>query len=503
MTREWITNTDVTRNQLEDPIASLSHKGANKIVVKIGDSEQATPHQWRSRKEARRWVEALTVVPVWRKGVYSDYLYEGITIRRPIAPAVVTDDELAFEGDLVEPTDQFLDAATTFEVPSEASIQDLKSPSHVDVADALAPLGTSHEYDYTARVHPVDGTPRKTRRCPDIVWNEDLGTGQGCTKPLDHEGDHDFEPKVGTSHEYGRGWEVPEGTGAPIKHRVDPLFEDQMRKIFGRTEQIPTDGLFNDDANLEEWNRRTRANAEARHDEHLPSVLDLLTAPVRLVGENPETPSLSCGEAVYVGVDFFLCNKSEGHDGAHVDSAKVFRWVDPKFFPTVHHPSPLDPEMRRGVKFDGVAEGFGTPDGLLPHHMLPETDGSYEPLQDPEETEAFESLLRGLLSNSLESSTQCYSKCQVDHSRCTQVLGHEGWHENDSVLDYRTWKWSEEDKDYGYPPDVLNQFLDSLEELGIPETLQLRVQEGDKVYAWRGFYWAVTNEADLLTTPLT
>ena len=244
MSRQWITLSDVSRCNLGDPVASMSKKGSKKITVVLGYALDGTPHVWKNRKQARKWVEALTVAPVWREGAYYEYLYEGVAMRvPPTQPVAITDDELAFEGDIVEPTHPSLDAATTFETPTEASLSDLDSKSHVPVAEALAQPPTAYDY-----------------------------------------------------------------------HRF-------------HAEQIPTDTLANDDANLEEWAARTRDHAEVRHQERTQRLIDT----VNLTRDPPHSPDLttlaegvlSCPESVYAGPEFYLCSKSMGHGGAHQDAPRT------------------------------------------------------------------------------------------------------------------------------------------------------------------------------------
>ena len=179
----------------------------------IGNATNGTPLVWKNRKQARKWVEALTVAPVWRDGAYYDYLYEGVALKPHIRPPLVPDDEFAFEGDLVEPTDPSIDQATTFEVPTEASIEDLTSQSHIPIQDALDPRGPS-------------STPRQ-------------------------------------------------------RAVVDAL---------GLTRDPP----------------------------HSPNLTTLSEG------------ALTCQESVYVGPEFYLCSKSEGHGGAHQDQPKNFRWGEPE-----------------------------------------------------------------------------------------------------------------------------------------------------------------------------
>jgi hypothetical protein len=367
MPRQWITLTDMNRSELGDPVASVSKKGAKKITVVLGDATDGTPHVWKNRKQARKWVEALTVVPVWREGAYYEYLYEGITLRSPITPAVVTDDELAFEGDLVEPSDPYLAEQVTFETPTEASLSDLKSDTHIPVGDAL-----------------------------------------GLTRDPPHH--------------------------RSLADLAEPF--------------TPTPPTFSVDQEI-------------------------------------EAEKLSCDESVYVGPEFYLCSKPEGHGGAHQDTEQDFRWGEPQFFAADGPGSVVNTEE---VKFE-IPEKLNF--ALLNKESL-----------------AFERLAMDLFLQPVGLPARCQSICSVDGYQCvfpethaTEINEYPAWHESDTN---RSWRVGVEDVYFeDAKEDPLNVFLDALEELGIPETLQLRVQEGDALYTWRGFYWSVTHEVDLLTVPLT
>jgi hypothetical protein len=146
---------------------------------------------------------------------------------------------------------------------------------------------------------------------------------------------------------------------------------------------------------------------------------------------------------------------------------------------------------------------------------------------DPEDIEEFtESALR-LLSVDIE----CHSTCVVDGTRCTLVLGHDGWHWNDT----RTWRWGAEDPEstidplerndtfsdttfptiynggiktveeaadlgvdlkpggdlYGsqFEQDDLLNYLEAVEGMGIPEGLTISVGDRSHMYTWEGTYW--------------
>jgi hypothetical protein len=349
MARQWVTREEVAkRNQLGDAVASLSHKDAPKITVTIGDATDGTPHQWKSRKAARKWAEALVNVPVWREGAYYDYLYEGVALKPHIRPPLVPDDEVAFEG-AWEPTDPSLDAATTFEVPTEASLSDLKSDTHVAVVDAL-----------------------------------------------------------------------------------------------GLTRDPP----------------------------HSPNLTTLSEG------------ALTCQESVYVGPEFYLCSKSEGHGGAHQDQPKNFRWGESRYFPL--DDEPFDPQWQEKL---GVQPHFEVPEALDPADV------------DWEEMAEFPKML---LAQGLPA--RCQSVCSVDGSQCifpdihtTEINEYPAWHESDTC---RSWRIGLADITPQEHTDTLNEFLDfldALEELGVPENIGITVAYKDSNYTWRGYYWSLTHEVDLLS----
>lgn len=395
MARQWITKTDVDSNHLGKSLASLSGKDW-KIAVYIGDSQQSTPHVWRSRKEARRWVEGLAVVPVWRKGVWFDFLYDGVKLQK--TDNAVIYDEVAFEGDPLDPPNEFLDAATTFEVPTEASLADLHSESHVDVADALIEA-------------------RATTDMPPLI-----------------------------------------------------------------TKQIPTDELAHDDDNFEELAARTRANAQSQHEDRHQKWSDIAHGLVERRAkldtdwdaaveagrewnrDPPHSPSLtelgtrggialSCDESVYMFDGYYLCDKPEGHGGAHQDTEQDFRWGEPQFFVTDGPGRVVNTEE---VKFE-----------------VPER----------------------LIIDLLSLPAQCESLCVIDGSRCiypavhaTEIKEYSAWHESDTG---KSWRVGLADITSEEHTDTLNEFLDALEELGVPENIGITVAYRDSNYTWRGYYWSV------------
>lgn len=502
MSRTWITDADVAK--LELPLGSLTRKDAKSIYVFLGDSGQPTPHQWRSRKEARRWLSSLAVVPVWRKGVYYDYLYEGITLR-PAQEingqgAPILDDELAFEGEPLEPVDAFIEDATTFEVPTDASIADLKSDSHVDVADALQ-------------------------------------------------------------------------------------------------------GLDSDDANLEEWNQRTRANAQARHEDKTAAIIetvrgirdriaeafppddewrDLWESDKALLAQEALAGSdgpLTCGEHVWVGLTHYLCELAEGHPGQHRDMEEQFEWGPPQFFGMGilgGGPKPQEApstgtfqwescgSRHGGIPCQGRLDHIGNHYNRLEgnvagvpniHTLQWETPNDDQhslnapshrrsalagvTLEIPVKLEFEDDDLAELTENALRLLSvdiTCQSTCVVDGTRCTLVQGHTGWHFNDT----RTWRWGVEDPESsidplerndtfsdttcptiynggmqspieadGLDPDLLKpggelygvafdegevpigwfELLEHIEEIGIPDGYSITVRTGDRLYAWEGHGW--------------
>lgn len=89
---------------------------------------------------------------------------------------------------------------------------------------------------------------------------------------------------------------------------------------------------------------------------------------------------------------------------------------------------------------------------------------------------------------------RCESRCAVDDSQCVKPEGHADWHENDNLPGhgYRSWRINTTDVYFeDAKEDPLNVFLDVLEELGIPDGIDLKVKHLDVWYTWRGDYWAV------------
>jgi hypothetical protein len=537
MSKVWISEADL--EGLGTSLASLSRKGAKTVKVILGDTETPTPHLWRSRKEASRWLEALAVYPVWRHGVYYDYLYEGITLRP--APQVngqgapIEDDELAFEGEPLEPPNDFLDAATTFEVPTEASIADLDSKSHIPVAKALA-------MPTVPRVHPLD-------EGVDVYADLDID-------------DANLEE-----------WAARTRANAEVQHdaRTHSLIET-VKSIRQRLDDEfaannPAAGITRErlrDLDLDDSDKEVLARDPA----HAPSLTEL-------------TGPFECGEVVLVGTDEMICELVEGHPGVHRDMEAQFEWGAEAFFgmgilgggpippegvngATITYQADADVNWRcesthggircqeqKGHDFSHTNRLQGAIDGVPNSHVLywktPDDDSHYPAYGaarsglagakleipdelsawDPEDIEEFtESALR-LLSVDIE----CHSTCVVDGTRCTLVLGHDGWHWNDT----RTWRWGAEDPEstidplerndtfsdttfptiynggiktveeaadlgvdlkpggdlYGsqFEQDDLLNYLEAVEGMGIPEGLTISVGDRSHMYTWEGTYW--------------
>ena len=90
---------------------------------------------------------------------------------------------------------------------------------------------------------------------------------------------------------------------------------------------------------------------------------------------------------------------------------------------------------------------------------------------------------------------RCQSVCSVDESQCvfpdnhaTEINEYPAWHESDTG---RSWRISLADITPQEHTDTLNEFLDALEELGVPENIGITVAYRDSNYTWRGYYWSV------------
>jgi len=460
--RTWITADEAIEKRLRLK-GSLTPKGHRPIRV----NDQGLPFGWLwygKYKDARALVEQGLHEPVWCK---DPQLIDGVT--RPdlcfdLLDTYALDDQFAFEGDPAEPSP--LADAVTFETPLFSDEED----------ELLEP--------------------------PDTETHAPL--------------------QVALAHEI----EDPE---AAVEARANarPLASPDVLDDPGYDEDFDWYDLGESD-------------------------MVVLTAPYLGGVEIPGPFKLTCTESVYVGEDFYLCDDYEGHPGAHTDTVDGFSWGEPQFFLLSEPATPLterdsylqhqwEADEQCGATIKGIQPaGYDLKCAVYQGHEGNHWCGfwTWDDQGNYINVGGFESA-DGTTSGNVETlpTPRCYSVCTVDGSRCIQELDHEvdefNWHSSET----RAWRWGQGDwegnpiyrdpvdevgpraadgkkfptmsnggiKDVvsaaGFDADFmadvggdmvadeLVSYLESLEQIGIPEGYQVTVVESDRMYEWYEGAW--------------